>query len=302
MSDIAVARPSLGTKASAGYLIAGIALQTPNQDPDAIPTPEAIKFLYNLPRRSIKELATRDTACPICLDKFVTNGLGHEVDVFTTKPEVPMALPCTHVLGSDCAWKLFCPLKNSRENRCPVCRQEFFEKEGLAKNPVTVGRIIRLMDWIIQESRRRLVEGPEEGKQNARESIEHAKEIRAKAEQQRAEMETGRVDDTRGEASGIETITQELRDSRARLDASLTRLMGDEYAQEALVLCRFREQRAILDADLERIREQETVESAAENLDNVAALRERHLGLAHDSLRAARQENEVLRELLTRLR
>jgi len=158
------------------------------------------------------------------------------------------------------------------------------------------------MDWIIQESRRRLVEGPEEGKQNARESIEHAKEIRAKAEQQRAEMETGRVDDTIGEASGIETITQELRDSRARLDASLTRLMGDEYAQEALVLRRFREQRAILDADLERIREQETVESAAENLDNVAALRERHLGLAHDSLRAARQENEVLRELLTRLR
>lgn len=193
MSDIAVARPSVNTKASTGFLIAGIALQTPNQDPDAIPTPEAIKFLYNLPRRSIKELAARDTACPICLDNFATNGIGHEVDVFFTNPEVPMVLPCNHILGSGCAWKLFSPLMQSLENRCPVCRQEFFEKGGSEINPATTGRAIRLMDWVIQESRRRLVEGPEEGKQNARESIEHAKEVRAKAEQQRAEMETGRV-------------------------------------------------------------------------------------------------------------
>lgn len=306
MPDKAVSNPSTATQARTGYLIAGVALQTPNQDPDAIPTPEAIKFLYSLPIRSIKELDSRNSACPICLDDFTTDGHNHEGDVFKMNPEIPMALPCLHVLGSHCAWKYLSPFERSQGNNCPLCRREFFTKGRLVNNPAGVGRAFRLIEWVTQECKRRLVEGPEEGKKDARNVIAYMEQQRTKIEQQNAEMQTGRVDHTiGGEARGLEAIREELQrfqDRRGVLDASLTRLTELENPHEAQVLRRLREERARLDADLERVREEETVESAAETPDTIAALRERYMRLAHDSLRAAQQENEALRDLLTRLR
>lgn len=308
MSDHAVAKSSTGSQASTGYLIAGVALQSPNQDPDAIPIPEAIKFLYSLPRPSVNDLDPRDSACPICCDTFTTNGPSHDVDVFRTKPEVPMILPCKHILGARCAWKLYSPFERTRgrEHRCPICRREFFAQERLANNPAGVARAIRLSEWVTQECRRRLVEGPEEGKEDARESIEYMEQQRKKIDQQSAEMQTGRVSDmTVGARREIQTLTEQLQmfqDRRDILDASLTSLMGDGYAQEAQVLQRFSEQRTRSVVDLDRVWEQETIEMAAGNPDNVAALREQHMDLAYDLVMAARQENEALLDLLTRLR
>ena len=224
MPNNMVASFSRRNGAPAGYLIAGIALQAPNRDPRAIPIPESIAFLYSLPRRRINELGPRDSACPICLDEFTTDGLGPEVDHFKNEPEIPLVLLCNHILGNHCAWRLFTPFGEVHANSCPICRQEFFAKQTLSDTPVGMDRMLRLVDWSIQECRRRLVEGPQEGKQDARDRLAKLGPQRRSILQFKAEMETGRGEESMWDRMPRAEIVEELRrmeDRMAVMEAAL---------------------------------------------------------------------------------
>ncbi len=297
---------TIGNNAPNGYLIAGIALQTPNQDPGAIPIPEAIKFLYNLPRRPIKELDSRDSACTICFEEFINDGPNHQVDIFKIKPEVPVVLPCNHILGSSCLWQQLSPTEKVRGNNCPLCRREFFANQTFLKNPAGIDRAIRMIDWTIQECRRRLVEGPEAGKADARAMMVSMERRRRRFEQRNVKMQTGRVENTtRGRARQLGTAGEEIQTSneqRAALNADLRRLMEQGFEREAQELLVLNEQRARLDADLERVREQDVLARAADDQDIIAALREQRMGLEHASRRIADRESDVLWQLLIKLR
>ena len=197
-------------------LIAGVALQTPNPDLTAVPIPEPIEFLYNLPRCQFQDLDPQET-CPICLEEFDMNGSHCEVDIFKEDPEVPLLTPCGHVVGSKCLWIQLSPLEPIQGNQCCLCRHEFFEAQQLSETPAGIDRSLQVMAWVIQECNRRLlVEGSEEGKQHARDTIALMERSMAEREQLRARMVTGHLEE-------YDRITQSFAERLAGFRAEVER-------------------------------------------------------------------------------
>ena len=162
MSDERAIPPSRANN-SEPYLIAGMAMATPNPDPAAIPIPDSIAFLYNIPRLSIQDLDPEDKRCPICLEDFTNDGRC-EVDALRSGPEVPVLTPCGHIIGSRCLYIQLSPFKRNQGNQCCLCRHEFFERQRQSQTPVGMDRAIKVMSLAVQECRRQLTEGPERRK------------------------------------------------------------------------------------------------------------------------------------------
>ena len=316
MSGNSTAPASTANAPRPDWLFAGIALRTPNSSPGAIPIPDSIAFLYSLQRRRLSELDPRDSDCPICLKKFRTDGPSGDVDIFRERREVPLVLPCSHIIGSRCAYKLYSPFKHS-ENFCSMCRKEFFPIQNHHATPAGMDRAIRLFDWIIQECSRRLAEGPEEGKEEARNKIEYTLAVRANCEVAREEMRTGHVVDWLAQArSHIQQGLAVARQIR-RLDGEVQRLdrhqdelhlrLAELQVQEDVEWARLtgiaetlRDHRARLRANIERIREQIRGQWAR-NMMLIASLREQRTQISNEILRTGEAEVSTLREMATTL-
>ena len=63
--------------------------------------------------------------CSICNDAFLTG----------SSPEMPMKLPCGHILGSQCLLKWLSPLSSSGNNTCPFCRVAVLESQFVESPP-----------------------------------------------------------------------------------------------------------------------------------------------------------------------
>ena len=317
MSGTRAVSASTANASQGDWLIAGVALRAPNNAIGAIPVPESIAFLYRLPRRRLNELDPRNSDCPICLKKFRTDGPSDDVDIFRERHEIPLVLPCSHIIGSRCAYKLYSPFKHSK-NSCPLCRTEFFPKESLSpENPAVVERALRLLDWMIQESSRRLVDGPEDGKQDARNRIEHILAVRATYEAALEEMRTGRrpdravlirtsIQEILSVARHIQRLDEEIQmldqyqDEQHRHLAELQAQEQGEWARLAGIVETLRDNRTRLRANVERIRERIRGQWAR-NMRLVASLREQRTQISNEISTIGETEATTLREMATAL-
>lgn len=153
------------------HLIGGVALYSPNLDPSAIPIPEYINFLYNLPQRPLCALAEDDRNCLICGDRFVTDLPEGDEDVFHELPgEVPLVMShcCNMVVGSCCLERWLDPFAGHNDSlTCPFCRHACFTKLESWETAEGEKQLRRILDWHRQEMRRRITDGPEEWKEEA---------------------------------------------------------------------------------------------------------------------------------------
>ncbi len=94
------------------------------RDPDA--------FLETLPRPCLDAVVEDNTRCHICRDPYTTDGRAvgagpSSAWLLESRPEIPVVLPCSHVLGSHCLLRWLSPSTN---NNCPLCRQDIDELDG----------------------------------------------------------------------------------------------------------------------------------------------------------------------------
>ena len=78
----------------------------------------AEEFLRNLPQVGEAELPD-GKQCGICQEKY------GKVDLHAGAMDVPVRLPCQHIVGSDCIRKWVSPDEHGK-NTCPFCRSVFF--------------------------------------------------------------------------------------------------------------------------------------------------------------------------------
>ncbi|KAL8648617.1 MAG: hypothetical protein Q9226_005917 [Calogaya cf. arnoldii] len=70
-----------------------------------------------------------NTQCPICLEPFITSDQITVVEGQVHYPpeiELPVSLPCGHILGFRCLQRYLSPFGEAR-NSCPMCRRKLFE-------------------------------------------------------------------------------------------------------------------------------------------------------------------------------
>ncbi len=84
-------------------------------------------FLLGLPHPKISDLDRDNRHCDICREPYETDASQAEVAdggaIDHAKPEIPLALPCGHILGSICLETWLTPQRN---NFCPFCTQKVF--------------------------------------------------------------------------------------------------------------------------------------------------------------------------------
>lgn len=84
-------------------------------------------FLMGLPRPKIADLDRDDRQCNICREPYETDASQAEAlnggAIDHAKPEIPLALPCGHILGSICLQTWLTPQRN---DFCPFCIQRVF--------------------------------------------------------------------------------------------------------------------------------------------------------------------------------
>ncbi|KAG8528435.1 uncharacterized protein KY384_007353 [Bacidia gigantensis] len=92
-------------------------------DPNALPldrdanVPPAIAWINNLISLDVHEFEDcdeKDKQCPVCLEPFWDG----------ENNEIPLQLPCEHVIGRECIWRLFWQVGDSVRTTCPICRQD----------------------------------------------------------------------------------------------------------------------------------------------------------------------------------
>ena len=92
-------------------------------------TADVHTYLSLLPRPALGELDEDNRRCHICMEPYTTDGPteytedGEALD--ESKAEIPLRLPCKHILGSKCLLSWLSPLENSN---CPYCRRSFLEE------------------------------------------------------------------------------------------------------------------------------------------------------------------------------
>ena len=89
----------------------------------ASPSPAATGFLTSLPTIGICDLRENDQECHICIQPFANPN-----HAATEQTEVPLKLPCNHIMGSICLATWF-----QTNNTCPLCRTTLFH---YGQNPV----------------------------------------------------------------------------------------------------------------------------------------------------------------------
>ena len=90
---------------------------TPTTGPKII---GAEAFLKSLPLVSLKDLSEDNKDCLICLESYSDP---------RKNSEVPVRLPCNHVMGKDCLQRwLRSSDSNSNNNTCPMCRTVLFQR------------------------------------------------------------------------------------------------------------------------------------------------------------------------------
>ena len=182
-------------------------------------------------------------------------------------------------------------------------------------NPAVMDRALRLSDWIIQECTRRLVEGPEEGKAEARNKIEYTLAVRANCEAAKEEMRTGHVVESLAQArlhirqgmavamqirrldadvQGLDRHQDELHLRLAQLQVQEDR----EWARLTGIVETIRDHRTRLRANIDRIRER-IRRQWARNMRLVASLREQRAQISNEILRTGEAEVSTLREMAT---
>ncbi len=91
-------------------------------------TADVHTYLSLLPRPALSELDEYNRTCHICMEPFTTDGptvyTGEGETLDESQPEIPLRLPCEHVLGDKCLFKWLSPLENSN---CPYCRRSVLE-------------------------------------------------------------------------------------------------------------------------------------------------------------------------------
>ena len=77
-------------------------------------------FLQSLPLLSLTNLPYDSQDCPICMEHYLS----------PQHNEVPVRLPCTHVIGKDClrSW-LNSSVLNRNNDACPMCRAVLFKPD-----------------------------------------------------------------------------------------------------------------------------------------------------------------------------
>lgn len=93
-------------------------------------------FLETLPRPCLDAVDEDNKRCHICHDAYSTDGRAVGAGPGTAwlhedRPEIPLLLPCGHVLGSHCLAQWFGPSANSS---CVICRHTIFELNGTFHN------------------------------------------------------------------------------------------------------------------------------------------------------------------------
>lgn len=102
-------------------------LPTGESSEENVSTQAGTKFVDQLPGMNLKDLP-KDSSCNICMDPFSS----------TEDPELPVRLPCGHVIGRNCISKWL-----ATSNSCPLCRRVFFEPE--VRNPPLTETELRAM-------------------------------------------------------------------------------------------------------------------------------------------------------------
>lgn len=94
---------------------------------DARDLDELDAFLLGLPHPKISDLDPDNRHCGICREPYETDASqGEAADVGAidhAKPEIPLTLPCGHILGSICLETWLTPQRNTF---CPFCTQKVF--------------------------------------------------------------------------------------------------------------------------------------------------------------------------------
>lgn len=95
-------------------------------------------FIANLPTVSITDILPEDRDCGICISPYSSPGNLETTPFDNEQADVPVRLPCNHVLGRHCL-----SLWLSNNTTCPICRHELFRGplNGLL-DPAVVDRMI----------------------------------------------------------------------------------------------------------------------------------------------------------------
>ena len=127
-------------------------------------------FLDGLSQCPIGAIPDEESNCTLCSEDFKIGGSSSDkIDFFREdKPEVPVMLRCcNNPIGSTCLRKWLNPFGEVK-NSCPYCRKELF-RNRYPLHPATQGQgRRRMLEWIIQETKRRTREGPREWREDAR--------------------------------------------------------------------------------------------------------------------------------------
>ncbi len=164
------------------HLIAGVALYSPNLDPSAIPIPEEFTFLYSLPQHPLCALSKENSKCALCFNSFQTDIPQGDEDIFEElHGEVPLVMSpcCGQLVGSHCLKRWLDPFRG-QNNCCVFCRHKFFTKLESQETEEGQRQFRRIVDWHVQETRRRITEGPEEWKEDAIHELELWEDARGK--------------------------------------------------------------------------------------------------------------------------
>ena len=90
-------------------------------------------FLESLPALSLADLPEDNVECPICTENYRVSQNG----------DIPVRLPCSHIIGKDCLSKwVNSSVRNANNNLCPTCRTVLFTRH----RPVVEPRVPTVQD------------------------------------------------------------------------------------------------------------------------------------------------------------
>lgn len=83
-------------------------------------------FLESLPALSLTDLPEDNIECPICTEPYRVS----------RNSDIPVRLPCSHIVGKDCLSKwLNSSVRNANNNTCPLCRAILFNRYSPTVEP-----------------------------------------------------------------------------------------------------------------------------------------------------------------------
>ena len=220
-----------------------------------IPTTRIETFLNSLPAVSLTDLPEGSQDCPICVEPFQD----------TRGTEMPVQLPCKHIIGKNCLRKwLNSSVLNLKNNTCPFCRavlldqyrpplgMESLEGDSPERRPLFMEATRLAVLHELEQLQSRYDMNEYNGMQELERIPEEHRLRNPRAErQERASRRrvAQRPTMTQYEASvGQSDRLTNLEQRRARVDAELETLQranSSELERQTQVLARLREVRAI---------------------------------------------------------